>query len=109
MSLRRFLVACAAALAASMSASYAGPCSHEIGRMLAEIDAKLERLRRGLQGQAEVRPTSARWAWVEYQLAQGGPAAGLRALDAHRAGGTFAAWRKAFANAPAARALRVVD
>ena len=42
MSLQRFLVACAAVLAASMSASYAGPCSHEIGRMLAEIDAKLE-------------------------------------------------------------------
>jgi len=42
MSLKRFLVACAAALAASMSASYAGPCSHEIGRVLAEIDAKLE-------------------------------------------------------------------
>jgi hypothetical protein len=42
MSLKRFLVACAAALAASMSASYAGPCSHEVDRILAEIDAKLE-------------------------------------------------------------------
>ena len=42
MSIQRFLVACAAALAASMSASYAGPCSHEIDRVQAEIDAKLE-------------------------------------------------------------------
>ena len=42
MRLQRFLVACAAALAASMSASYAGPCSHEIDRVQAEIDAKLE-------------------------------------------------------------------
>ena len=41
MRLQRFLVACAAALAASMSASYAGPCSHEIDRVQAEIDAKL--------------------------------------------------------------------
>ena len=42
MSLQRFLVACAAALAASMSASYAGPCSHAIDRLQADIDAKLE-------------------------------------------------------------------
>ena len=41
MSLQRFPVACAAALAASMSASYAGPCSHEIDRVQAAIDAKL--------------------------------------------------------------------
>ena len=42
MSLQRSLVVCAAALAASMSASYAGPCSHEIDRVVAEINAKLE-------------------------------------------------------------------
>jgi hypothetical protein len=41
MSIQRLLVACAAALAASMSASYAGPCAHEIDRVQAEIDAKL--------------------------------------------------------------------
>ena len=41
MSIQRFLVACAAALAASMSASYAGPCSQEIDRVQTEIDAKL--------------------------------------------------------------------
>ena len=42
MSLQRSLVVCAAALAASMSAGYAGPCSHEIDRVVAEINAKLE-------------------------------------------------------------------
>lgn len=73
-----------------------------------EIERKLERLRRGLQGAVEVRPTSARWAWVEYQLAQGASDAGLRALAAHRAGGHFAAWKRAFAEAPPRRALRVV-
>ena len=62
-----------------------------------EIDARLDRLRRGLQGKAEVRPTSARWAWVEYMLAQCGPEAGLAAMDAWRAGATFAAWKRAFA------------
>jgi radical SAM superfamily enzyme YgiQ (UPF0313 family) len=61
-----------------------------------EVEAKLERLRRGLKGRAEVRPTSARWAWVEYMLAQCGPEAGLAAMDAWRAGGSFAAFKRAF-------------
>src|SRR5262249_27990651 len=39
---------------------------------VAEVERKLARLRDGLRGAAEVRPTSARWAWVEYLLAQGG-------------------------------------
>ena len=42
-----------------------------------------------------MRPTSARWAWVEYVLAQGGSEAGLRAYAAHQKG--IAAWRSAFA------------
>ena len=41
MSIRRFLVACAAALAASTPASYAGPCSPEIDGVQTEIDARL--------------------------------------------------------------------
>lgn len=61
-----------------------------------EIEHRLDRLRRQLKGRAEVRPTSARWAWVEYMLAQSGPEGGLAALDAYRAGGSFSAWKKAF-------------
>jgi radical SAM superfamily enzyme YgiQ (UPF0313 family) len=61
------------------------------------VERTLARLRRGLAGRATVRPTSARWAWVEYMLAQGDHRAGLAAWDAWRAGGTFAAWRRAFA------------
>jgi radical SAM superfamily enzyme YgiQ (UPF0313 family) len=61
------------------------------------VDARLARLRAGLKGRATVRPTSARWAWVEYMLAQCGPEAGLAAMDAWAAGGTFAAFRHAFA------------
>ncbi len=61
------------------------------------VDKRLERLRRGLKGRAELRPTSARWAWVEYVMAQCGPEAGLAAYDAWKAGGAFSAWKKAFA------------
>jgi radical SAM superfamily enzyme YgiQ (UPF0313 family) len=60
------------------------------------IEHRLQRLKRALKGRAEVRPTSARWAWVEYLLAQSGPEGGLAALDAWRAGGAFAAWKRAF-------------
>lgn len=77
---------------------------------VALVEQRLDRLRRGLRGKAEVRATSARWAWVEYLLAQGGMAAGLRALRAHRDGGSFKAWKQAFADAPTQnRALRVVS
>ncbi len=64
---------------------------------IAEVERRLARLRQGLGKHVEVRPTSARWAWVEYVLAQGGMEAGLRAHKAHLAGGGFAAWRQAFA------------
>jgi radical SAM superfamily enzyme YgiQ (UPF0313 family) len=63
---------------------------------IASVERKLERMRRGLRGKAEIRPTSARWAWVEYMLAQCGEEAGLAALDAWRAGGKFADWKRAF-------------
>jgi radical SAM superfamily enzyme YgiQ (UPF0313 family) len=69
------------------------------GAAFAGIDvvrARLDRLKRGLKGKADVRSTSARWAWVEYVLAQGGAAEGRAVLDAVRAGGTFAAYRRAF-------------
>ena len=51
----------------------------------------------GLGGKVAVRPTSARWAWVEYMLAQGESSAGLAVMDAHRAGGSFADYKRAFA------------
>jgi radical SAM superfamily enzyme YgiQ (UPF0313 family) len=60
------------------------------------VRARLDRLKRGLKGKADVRSTSARWAWVEYVLAQGGSAAGRAVLDAIGGGGTFAAYRRAF-------------
>ncbi len=65
---------------------------------ISSIEAKLSRLRGGLKGIAEVKPSSARWAWVEYMLSQGGEAAGLASMDAWRAGGSFAAWKRAFSD-----------
>ena len=61
------------------------------------VEARLDRLRRGLKGRAEVRPTSARWAWVEWVLAQGGRAEGRALLAAVRNGGHFADYKRAFA------------
>ena len=53
-----------------------------------------------MKGRVELRPTSPKWAWVEYRLAQGGFAAGHAAAAVARAGGGFAAWRKALADVP---------
>jgi radical SAM superfamily enzyme YgiQ (UPF0313 family) len=61
------------------------------------VEQRLRRLRRGLRGTAELRPTSTRWAWVEYMLAQGGASAGLALYDAHRAGGRIADYKRSFA------------
>ncbi len=62
------------------------------------VEARLDRVRAGFRGtRAELRPTSARWAWVEHRLASGGPAEGEAVLRAVEAGGSFAAWKRAFA------------
>jgi radical SAM superfamily enzyme YgiQ (UPF0313 family) len=60
------------------------------------VDHRLDRLRRGLRGRVDVRATSAKWAWVEYVLAQGGQAEGLAVIDAVNAGGSFRAYERAF-------------
>jgi radical SAM superfamily enzyme YgiQ (UPF0313 family) len=60
------------------------------------VASRLDRLRRGLRGRAEVRSTSAKWAWVEYCLAQGGEREGRALADAVRTGGRFADYRKVF-------------
>lgn len=60
------------------------------------VDKRLAFLRKRLARVATVRPTSARWAWVEYMLAQGQKESGLAVFSAHKNGGTFAAYKKAF-------------
>ncbi len=66
------------------------------------VERRLSRLRRGLRGRADVRATSARWAWVEYVLAQGGEAEGLALIDAVDAGGSFRDYERAFATTESA-------
>lgn len=73
---------------------------------IGSVDAKLKRLRRGVRGLVDVRATSARWAWVEYVLAQGGRAEGLAVLDAVHAGGRFGDWKRAFDALPPGRPRR---
>nr|MCU0659888.1 radical SAM protein [Polyangiaceae bacterium] len=70
------------------------------------VDRRLDRLRKGLRGRADVRSTSARWAWVEYVLAQGGVAEGRAVYQAVRAGGSFAAYKRAFAAIPSSTPRR---
>jgi len=63
---------------------------------ISRVQARLERLRTGLAGRAEIRPTSSKWAWVEHVLSQGGAEEGHAVLDALRRGGRFSDYRKSF-------------
>jgi len=69
------------------------------------VEKRLKYLSRGLKGVVEVRPTSARWAWVEAELAQGGWRAGEAVYEAVKNGGKFAHYRRALESLdPACRA-----
>jgi radical SAM superfamily enzyme YgiQ (UPF0313 family) len=58
------------------------------------VEDRIARLRTGLKGRADVRAVSARWAWVEYALAQGDEEEGLALCRAVRNGGRFADFRR---------------
>lgn len=66
------------------------------------VERRISKLKGLLKGRVEVRPTSARWAWVEHRLAQAGVEGADAALRATRAGGTYGDWRRAFAAVDAA-------
>ena len=72
------------------------------------VTDRLDRLKRGLRGRADVRSTSAKWAWVEYILAQGGDAEGRAVAKAARDGGGFAAWKRAFSTLDPVRPRRTL-
>jgi radical SAM superfamily enzyme YgiQ (UPF0313 family) len=71
-----------------------------------QVEQRLSKLRGGARGRFEVRATSARWAWVEYVLAQGGAAEGRAVLEAVHAGGKFAHYKRAFEALPQERKKR---
>ena len=66
------------------------------------VERRLKRLTKGLRGRAQVRPTSARWAWVEYMLAQGNEEEGIALLEAVHRGGRFSDYKRAFSAIQAA-------
>jgi radical SAM superfamily enzyme YgiQ (UPF0313 family) len=70
---------------------------------IAVVNHRLDRLRRGLKGRADVRAISARWAWVESVLALGGVAEGRAVREAVHAGASFRAYERALAALPAPR------
>ncbi|MFO0692031.1 MAG: radical SAM protein [Polyangiales bacterium] len=84
------------------------PLDGEAFAGIPEVEARLERLRRGVKGKVDLRSTSARWAWVEYVLAQGGRPEGRAVMDAVHAGGSFRAWKNAFDALPGDRPRRLL-
>ena len=72
------------------------------------VEHRLDRLRRGVKGKVDLRATSARWAWIEYVLAQGGVAEGRAVIDAVHAGGRFRDWKDAFEAMPVDRPRRTI-
>jgi len=59
------------------------------------LEDRLSRLRKGIDRRVNIKPTSARWAWVEYMLAQGTRVEGEAVLRAVNAGGRFSDWKRA--------------
>ena len=100
MSIRRLLVASVAAFFASMSSSYAGPCSHEIDRTQVDVDAWLNAsaaagpaARESTAATDHRQPTPSSIAAAEARLGDVSPqkvetvkAAMARAVEADRAG-----------------------
>lgn len=72
------------------------------------VEDRLARLRSGVKGKVDLRATSARWAWIEYVLAQGGAAEGKAVISAVHAGGRFRDWKDAFAAMPDDRPRRAI-
>jgi radical SAM superfamily enzyme YgiQ (UPF0313 family) len=62
-----------------------------------EVERTMDRLTRALRGTVDIRSTSARWAWVEWNLAQGGFDMTEACVDAWQQGNTFHAWKQAIA------------
>lgn len=72
------------------------------------VEKRLAYLRKGIKGKVEIRSTSARWAWLEYVLAQGGEPEGRAVLEAVRNGGSFRAYKNAFDALPPDRERRAI-
>ena len=56
------------------------------------LEAKIKHVHKRLGRGVEIRSTSVRWSWIEYQLAQGGWSMADVAELAHKGGGNHNAW-----------------
>ncbi len=59
------------------------------------IERRVKRIHKELGRSVDIRSTSARWGWIEYQLAQGGWDMADAAEAAYKEGGGFGAWKRA--------------
>ena len=63
------------------------------------VENRLKRLQQTLRGKAEIRPVSAKWAFIEHAFAQGGPEMASIAVEAVNNGGKFSDWKRAMLKA----------
>lgn len=75
---------------------------------IATVERRMKLLRRGLRGKVELRSISARWSYIEYQIAQGGVEEGFAILDAVERGGSFRDYYEAFEALPPDRKRRAI-
>lgn len=59
------------------------------------LKQKIKAVHKGLGRSVDIRSTSVRWAWIEYQLAQGGWDMADAAEEAWREGASYSAWKGA--------------
>lgn len=59
------------------------------------IQERVRYIHRELGGLVDIRSTSARWGWIEYELAMGGFDMADAAEEAYKNGSKFSAWRRA--------------
>jgi radical SAM superfamily enzyme YgiQ (UPF0313 family) len=63
------------------------------------LEAKIKRVHKLLGRRVDIRATSVRWAWIEYQLAQGGWGMADVAIEVWKDGASFGAWKRAIKRA----------
>ncbi len=59
------------------------------------IQSKIKHLHKELSGVVDIRSTSARWSWIDYEMSQGGFDMADAAEEAYRNGARFGAWKRA--------------
>jgi len=72
------------------------PLDNQEFENIKSLDVKINKIKKSLARYIDIRSTSAKWAWIEYKLAQGNYESGFSALNAYKLGGNFSAWKESF-------------